>query len=226
MSLPSKPIKWPSEDIGGMSGASLTHALNDVKERFTPEQRKDMVDSSQLAQAWANKVQAMLSNTSKVGAEKVDALIKRWFADEDTTEVTTMKKTLLDGFKKIAAAAGSGKLIFTDNPYLRGTDADGSFAYVWYDKLNVMYVGQTFFKNGLFGGLNHWALIVVHELSHLKCKTVDVPDRYDYSGIKPNKKSFPSSKAITNADNWAWFAADCNGALTAKARNDALKIAT
>jgi hypothetical protein len=65
----------------------------------------------------------------------------------------------------------------------------------------------------------------VHELSHLVCGTHDVNDgqsRYAWSGIGPHA-GYPSAETIRNADNWAFFAADCAGALTAGQRETALR---
>ena len=74
----------------------------------------------------------------------------------------------------------------------------------------------------LSGRLN-WARIVVHELSHREVATVDVPGRYGWQGIKPDAGAFPAAKAITNAENWAFFAADCAGVLPEHSRNEALQ---
>ena len=187
---------------------------------------RDLASSSQTALKWANKAQAICSETKGVGAEKAGELVKRWFADEDTTDedIAKYKKTLAEGFKKIAVAASSARLIFTDNPIDRGGEFEESEAYVWGDRLNVVYIESDFFGHeNLLSGPTNWARIVVHELSHLKLNTVDVPGRYAWGGIMPHKGGFPASKAITNADSWAWFCADCNSALTEKNRLDALK---
>ncbi len=225
-SLPAHYRKWTTEQLGGISNKDqLKTELKKIEGRFSSQQMRDLVSCSQTAAAWANRTHGMCSKTSGLGALRVDRLIRRWFADEDTTDadIKSMRATLREGFKKIATAALSGKMVFTDNPIDRGTADENNFAYVWYDRLNVVYIEGQFFKPGLFSGPRHWALIVVHELSHSQCNTVDVPGHYDFDGIKPKRGTFPSSKAITNADNWAWFSADCNFALTQKNRDDALK---
>jgi hypothetical protein len=53
---------------------------------------------------------------------------------------------------------------------------------------------------------------IVHEFSHHEVKTRD--HRYDSSGLKPNKASFPYAKAIDNADSWGYFALDLAGYLS------------
>ena len=63
--------------------------------------------------------------------------------------------------------------------------------------------------------------IVVHELTHLVCGTSDCDDRYAHSGIGVHP-GFPASKAVNNADSWAFFAADCAGVLSAGNRLQAL----
>ena len=69
----------------------------------------------------------------------------------------------------------------------------------------------------------NWTRIVVHELSHLISGTVDHDDRYAHSGIGVHA-GFPASKAINNADSWAFFAADCAGVLTDGNRLKALAL--
>ncbi|RYF75966.1 MAG: hypothetical protein EOO29_23245, partial [Comamonadaceae bacterium] len=59
-------------------------------------------------------------------------------------------------------------------------------------------------------GLTNWARIVVHELTHREVKTAD--HAYEHQGMSPKKLS--AAKALENADSWAWFCADCAGALT------------
>jgi hypothetical protein len=55
-----------------------------------------------------------------------------------------------------------------------------------------------------------WVRIVVHEFTHRDVKTQD--HAYEHQGI--NSKRLTAVKAIENADSWAWFCADCTGALT------------
>ncbi|MCF6281467.1 MAG: M35 family metallo-endopeptidase [Candidatus Polarisedimenticolaceae bacterium] len=66
---------------------------------------------------------------------------------------------------------------------------------------------------GKAGTRFEWAATIVHELSHREMSTKD--HFYSDKVLKPNSGTFPSNKALTNADNYAFFAADCNGQLTA-----------
>ena len=65
-----------------------------------------------------------------------------------------------------------------------------------------------------------YPLTVVHEVTHLDASTKD--HRYDFKGLKRDAK-FTSAKAVANADSWAYYCADCAGALTESARNSALR---
>jgi hypothetical protein len=86
-----------------------------------------------------------------------------------------------------------------------------------YEGMDVVYVESAFFGHdpgGVVHDLKNWTRIIVHELSHLVCGTIDVNgDRYAHSGIGPHA-GFPASDAVRNADSWAFFAADCAGQLT------------
>ncbi|HEY9023137.1 MAG TPA: M35 family metallo-endopeptidase, partial [Burkholderiaceae bacterium] len=94
--------------------------------------------------------------------------------------------------------------------------------------MDVVYVEGAFFDDlagNVLRGQANWTRILVHELSHLVCGTHDVNDgqsRYAWSGIGPHA-GYPSAETIRNADNWAFFAADCAGALTAGQRATALR---
>ena len=95
--------------------------------------------------------------------------------------------------------------------------------------MDVVYVEGAFFDDlagNVLRGQANWTRILVHELSHLVCGTHDVNDgqaRYAWSGIGPHA-GYPSTATIRNADNWAFFAADCAGALTAGQRATALRM--
>jgi hypothetical protein len=105
-----------------------------------------------------------------------------------------------------------GHLIYTDSVSERGTHANaGTEAFVWGDPLDVVYIEEKFFgRRNTLTGLTNWARIVVHELSHREVATKD--HAYEHQGMAPKKLS--AAKAIENADSWAWFCADCGGALS------------
>lgn len=232
-SIPNSYGNWPHAELSGKTADGMRPRLTDVDERFSLEAKKHLSNATQEGLKWCHKVAIVLTAAARgKGTEQANALelVKRWFADETTTEaeVLTMVGTLAAGFKKITAVINSGQLILTDHPAYRGSQWESSEAFVTAgskrDRLNVVYVEGAFFRTDqLLSGLAHWTRILIHELTHREAGTVDVPGRYAWGGIKPKSGSFPAAKAITNADSWAWFCADAAGALTESNRNDALK---
>jgi hypothetical protein len=169
---------------------------------------------------------------AKGGDNKQRDIVRRWFADENATDadVDAMVSTLTAGFKRMTAVVGSGGLVLTDHPGCRGTPLEEAEAFVisgrHRDRLDVIYIENDFFRTrNLLTGLTNWTRILVHELSHREAGTEDLPGKYAWGGIKPNMATFPSAKAITNADSWAWYCADVAGELTQKNLNDALRVA-
>jgi len=225
LSLPTPYRKWLTDEFSGLNTASLTSKLTLSDEYFSKSEQKNLLISSQTVAKWANKSMAICSNTQGIGGEKADTLIKRWFADasQSDADITAIKTKLVAGFQKIAVAATSGKMIFTDNPFHRGTTYENSEAYVWDDRLNVIYVEKEFFGTGnILSGSVNWARILLHELSHSQLNTDDVRYAWHANSISPDSASFPSADALNNADSWAYFAADANGALRQNERDKAL----
>lgn len=229
-SLPDAYRDWPHGEVKGAQVATLKAKLALMGERFSEEDKKHLSNATQEGLKWCHKTLISLAQAKK---DKGDgrALIRRWFADEKASDddLDAMISTLTSGFKKITAVMKSGGLILTDSPPDRGGEFEKSEAFVWSgasrERLDVVYVEGAFFgRNNLLTGLPNWTRILVHELTHREAATVDVPGKYAWGGIKPNVGSFPSAKAITNADSWAWYCADAAGALTDKNRNDALKV--
>ena len=223
VSLPGTYRGWPQDDLTG-SFTGIFDKLNDESTRFSPEDRKNLSLCTQEALKWVHKTMIVTGAPKKT---KHLEILARWFADVDTTDAQLLAAaaTLNAGFKKIAGVLKSGGLILTDNPCDRGkNDLEDSEAYVWYDTLDVVYIEKSFFGNDqMLRGLTHWTRILVHEMTHREAKTVDVPGRYAWGGIKPRAASFAHAAAITNADSWAFFCADCAGALTDANRAAALQ---
>ncbi|GAA5167596.1 M35 family metallo-endopeptidase [Viridibacterium curvum] len=210
VSIPPAFTDWPHEALkGGLAGA--TTKLADTTERFSLEQRKNLSDASAEGMKWVQRAMTVCSNVKK---DTNFAKVARWFADASSTDadVVAAAATLNAGLKKIAAKLMSGHLIYTDSVSERGgTDNDGVEAFVWGDPLDVVYIEEEFFgARNTLTGLTNWARIVVHELTHRELDTED--HAYEHQGINPRKLT--ASKAIENADSWAWFCADCGGALT------------
>ena len=167
------------------------------------------------------------------------AMVRRWFAEPGAGEasVDRLVATLARGFKGIVASLNRGRFVITDWVPFRAAsnavEADflraEAFAFrARSEGMDVVYVEGAFFKDlpgNVLRGQANWTRILVHELSHLVCGTHDVNDgqsRYAWAGIGPHA-GYPGGQTIRNADNWAFFAADCAGALTAGQRETALR---
>jgi len=246
LSLPNDFTDWPSLCLN--NNASTTGAvktlLRSANEHFTDQQRRYLGNSTQQALAWCQKADMVLATAAGSGADanrdKAQGLVRRWFADPavDAPTLATYVSTLTAGFKKIIAALNKGTFVVTDWVPFRGTsDADeldflrseaftfGSYA----EGLPVVYIESNFFidnPGNVLPGQTNWTRIIVHELTHLVCGTIDVKNgqaRYAWYGIGPHP-GYPGSDCIRNADNWAFFAADCAAVLTDAQRNSALTI--
>lgn len=216
--IPPGFTNWPCDALRGDLGAVSTR-LNERAERFAEERRKHLGNASQEALKWVHK--AMLVTTG-MGKSAHFELVARWFADgaSKDQDVLDAATTLNAGLKKIAATLKSGRLIYCDSVSERGSpDLAGVEAFVWGDALDVVYIEEEFFGNrNTLQGLTNWTRIVVHELTHRDVKTED--HAYEHQGINPHKLT--AAKAIGNADSWAWFCADCAGALTGAQVKNAL----
>ncbi|WEF34218.1 M35 family metallo-endopeptidase [Pseudoduganella chitinolytica] len=246
VSLPTAITDWPSRYItahGDTVGAAKT-ALASNNEIFSEEQKRYLGTSVQQALAWCQKAGIVLAQAASKGKDKATtdarAMVSRWFAEAGLADATlaTYIADLGAGFKKIIAMLNKGNLVLTDWVPFRGTtDADeadflAAEAFTFASNgegMDVVYIESTFFTwaaGDILTGQANWTRIVVHELSHLVCGTADVKnggDRYGSYGIGPHA-GYPGSDCIRNADNWAFFAADCGGALTDAERASALTI--
>ncbi len=218
ISLPGSFTEWPHVALEGTMASAKTK-LNDKDERFSTEARKHLAHASQEGLKWVHKA---LMVTGDPTSRKNFPIIARWFADRNSTDqdMVAAAATLRAGFKKIAARLKSGTLIYTDSVSERGTDENAfTEAFVWGDRINVVYIEEAFFGTGnTLSGLTNWARIVVHELTHREVATKD--HAYEHQGMSPNK--IGAVKALDNADSWAWFCADCGGALTQGVIDNAL----
>jgi hypothetical protein len=157
------------------------------------------------------------------------AAIKRWFHEEGASDadIETTRAALTEGFKKITATCNSVTVIFSDRPVKRSSGKyDNVHASVnASDAMPVVHIYELFLvtgKRNLFGNIPRlWlcALTIVHELSHKLLGTEDI--RNDYDGLKPSA-SFPTSKALTNADSRACFCGDVLGSVPRSAVRKAL----
>lgn len=242
-SLPTDFSDWPHWAFDSGTDVSVKTLLRSNSEKFSEEQKKNLSHSTQEAIKWCQKTLIVIANAAAKsnGRTKTKALelVKRWFADENTTdeELNNYISELSRGFKSILGTLNRGQIILTDFPTLRNASNPSevglkmSEAFVWAlanrEPLDVVYIEEEFFgSKNVLTGLTNWTRILIHELSHLVCGTTDVKPgpRYAWYGIAPNAANFPGAKAITNAENWAFFAADCAGALSDSERNRALTV--
>lgn len=249
VSLPTELQAWPTDDFH--SRATTLQATRTMlranSEIFSREDRKHLAQSTRHGLAWCQRTLIELALAEKAADGKGGAkgtaalnLVKRWFADPATSlpVLKTYIATLQSGFKNMVKLLNRGQLILTDWVPLRTatTQAEINFlnseAFTFSshgEGLDVVYIERSFFINhpgNVLKGLKNWTRILVHELTHLECGTTDVNNgnaRYAWYGIGPHA-GYPGSDCIRNADNWAFFCADCAGQLTTSERNTALKI--
>jgi hypothetical protein len=249
VSLPKDFNDWPSDDLNARASTQIAARimLRSHNEIFSRDDKKHLAQATQHALAWCQRVGIVLGNAAaaaggKPGAKGVAALnlVKRWFADPGTSvaDLSTYIAKLQLGFKGIIAMLNRGHFVVTDWVPLRtATTADDlgflnaeAFTFASNGEgMDVVYIERSFFVSNpgnVVNGIKNWTRIIVHELTHLVCGTEDVnigQARYAWYGIGPHA-GYPGSAAIRNADNWAFFSADCGGALTDGERAMALKI--
>jgi hypothetical protein len=251
VSLPSAFVDWPSAQFADQAAnvAGARQLLASCHEHFDPAQRRALAVATFQGLAWCQRAAVVLADARRArggapaqhtGArEEARAVVRRWFAEPAAGDVAVdrLVATLTRGFKEIVAALNRGRFVVTDWVPFRtaSSTAEAEFlrseAFAFRARgegMDVVYVESAFFDDiagNVLRGQANWTRILVHELSHLVCGTQDVNDgqsRYAWSGIGPHA-GYPSAATIRNADNWAFFAADCAGALTPGQRETALR---
>jgi len=233
VSLPLDFTDWPATALGTGSADAVKTLLRSSNERFSAADIGNLSGGMLSALRWCQKAQVVLGALGGSGASKVDAvnMVRTWFGDGAISDgdLVTQAAALRTGFSTITSALNRNQVVLTDFVPLRGS-APGTneygflhseafvFGLAGRERLDVIYVEEEFFgSNNVLTGQNNWARILVHEMSHMCVGTVDVAagtkKRYAWYGIKANT-NFPTSAALTNAENWAFFAADCAGALS------------
>ncbi len=247
VNLPDDFTDWPSKTLtNATTKTQIKQLLASNNEHFSSQQKKDLAGATQKGMVWCQKTCMVLANAAKKASSrgssrtKARDLVKRWFADPGTSDSTldTYIATLDRDFKKIISRLNKGNFIVTDWVPFRGTSAADeldflraeAFTFSSYGEgLDVVYIESNFFvdnSGNILNGKDNWTRIIVHELTHLVCGTTDVNNgnaRYAWYGIGPHN-GYPGSDCIRNADNWAFFAADCANALSKSEQNKALKI--
>jgi hypothetical protein len=216
LSLPMQYGDWPEADLAGKPLDGIASKLNDENTRFGSSDRKHLSDATQHGLKWIHKAMLVAGAPDKA---KNKAILKRWFADANTTaeDLNKAAETLCKGLLKMSVTIKSTFLLMTDMPMDRNNaeEADTN-AFVFKDEhISVIYVERAFFRNtDTWKDLKNWTRIVVHELSHRDAKTEDHRYRHNPAGLKPSVANFSHAKAINNADSWAIFCMDCAGEMT------------
>ncbi len=235
---------WPSVHMHNRSSTTLAvkDILNANDEQFSDTDKKNLINAAHRALYWAQKTSIVLAAApSKKGQTSASrSLVKKWFADASVTDkqLDDYIAKLEKGFKEIIATLNKGSMILTDYMGIRAsTEATevrfrNAEAFTWRNRgegLDVIYIESAFFKDhpgNVLPPMTNWARILIHELTHLCAGTEDIVNgkaRYAHYGIGPHA-GYPGSQCIRNADNWAFFAADCGGGVTPQQAARALKI--
>jgi hypothetical protein len=247
VALPSGFTNWPSTQFAdeAVNVAGARQLLSRRGEHFDVRERRWLGAATQQGLAWCQRATMVLADARRARGDaqaqraNARALVRRWFVEPEASEATVdrLVGTLARGFKDIVASLNRGRFVITDWVPLRaastGLEAEflrtEAFAFrARSEGMDVVYVEGAFFDDvagNVLRGQANWTRILVHELSHLVCGTHDVNDgqsRYAWAGIGPHA-GYPSGETIRNADNWAFFAGDCAGALTAGQRTTALR---
>jgi hypothetical protein len=253
VSLPVEFRDWPSRHLAAAAGnpVRVRQLLASRREHFDEQRRNWLGVATQQGLAWCQKTGIVLAaagmppggagGSQLAGRAQARAMVRRWFAEENAPErvIDTLVSTLARGFKDIVAMLNRGHFIVTDwVPFRDAASADesdflASEAFTFRggsEGMDVVYVENAFFDEvagSVLRGPANWTRILVHELSHLVCGTHDLTvglPRYAWNGIGPHA-GYAHGETIRNADNWAFFAADCGAALTPGARDTALRRA-
>ena len=225
-------------------------ALDARDEQFNREQKKQLAVATTQAMAWVHRTLVVLGQAGSTSSrsarspqqrDDARAMVRRWFADPSVNEqlLDALIDVLTRGFKLMIGKLGRGQFVLTDWAPIRQASNDDeqrcldATAFTFLkgkgDDLDVVYIENAFFNppaGNVIQGQRNWTRVMVHELSHLACGAIDVNHggkRYAWLGIGPHS-GFPAKLAIRNADNWAFFAADCAQMLTDAERLRALKI--
>lgn len=220
---PSKKLGgWIFDEIVG-SPEVIEPKLSADGEIFSDQEKAWMASSLKIALKICEDTKAKLASASA----DTRSIVKRWFCDEDSNDGTIEDAIakLSEGFKRIAVTCGSATLVFTDyadwraqrdkyfGAAIRGGEG-GGFPVIYLEGAFTRLTGNTG---------KQWLCVetIIHEFSHHDVKTRD--HRYDSSGLKPAKGTFPHAKAIENADSWGYFALDLAGYLSDADRTKTLK---
>lgn len=223
-SPPKAYTEWLYDEFKGMDKAGLETWASESEETYSLAEKQAMADATQIALRWSMRCIADLGAPSAT----TKAVIQRWFCGDDAgdKEVDKVATKLLAGFRKISNVLNSNKLVLSDEPIDRAGGGWEDYAFVYQsERMSVIYIQSATLSAALGNKMWDAALTIVHELSHRELHTDD--HRYADDGpISPGSKDgLTAKKALDNADNWGFFAADLNGALSQGVRNTASGLA-
>ncbi|MFZ4382708.1 MAG: M35 family metallo-endopeptidase [Sandarakinorhabdus sp.] len=236
------PIEYYPSDTATVDGI-----LNHNEEMFKEKARKDLSTACQTGLKWIHAAMRVAGSPKSPASKK---LFRRWFVPAGTPNedavIATFAAKLTPHLNRIAAGLKSGEVILTDNPRERGTGSDleqsEAFVFTGGGDIITVYIEKDFFSAGnTLTGETNWARIIVHELSHSYANTED--HSYSWQGLLPRNsdmlksandkilaanadfkpvRSLTMAQCQENADSWAFFIADCAGALSESNRIAAL----
>lgn len=223
LSTPAAFTNFPADELlaAKTSHSAVKAKLTDVTEKFDSATRKRFGEVTQLGLAWVEAAKAVLASAATNPKSMVK--VKRWFATAATSEadLNATIGSVLVGFKKMANSLNSNGIVITDLPQQRG-DAKQQYTEAFMYSIGAVsesprtiYVEQALFHNFDISVLHdmkkNWTRVIVHECSHIDGRTDD--KAYAHAGIGVGTH-ITAAEAAVNADSWAFFAADCGGALT------------
>lgn len=213
---------WDQIEAAGTSSTMLKNKLNQKVEIFDSTTRSRLAEATREGMVWVSKTLILLAKAKKK-KDTAKAMVDRWFAPADNDYADAVDK-LTRGFKAIKSTLSHNNVVITDHPPDRAT-ANYTEAYVYGSlRPRAIYIEKALMKNYDISVLHdmkkNWTRVIVHECTHLDAATDD-DGGYAWKGIKPGTK-VTATNAIKNADNWAFFAADCAAALTDGERTRAM----
>lgn len=215
----SQPVAYTSfttDEIWGVRGdyIGLRRALNDTNEMFTAQQRVDLFDAMERAKRWTGRALRKLQRAQNGDRTERDR-VERWFGAPGIAD--TILGLVIDelqrGFRQMRDRISENQITFSDHPLDRAADTTMAFVVprepfrAVYIKPHFFTVGQTQFSNHVYR-----AVTLLHELSHRVLDTED--HRYDFQQLAFNG-TFNFLQAISNADSWAYYGADCSNHMNA-----------
>ena len=223
--------KWIYEELAGLGGVPLEDALAKASaDVYSPQQRAIMADAVKHARTLAMGATARLAS----GDARTRALVRRYFGDAASTgqQVDDASARLVAGFKRIANACNSGKIVISDEPHARTGGQWHHFAFVYAgEPMNVIYLqGAWLSVAGTITPTNQDPMLrcvrtILHELSHKECGTDDVC--YGPTGLMSHGSAVMTPAwALHNADSWAYFALEACDRLQGQDRAHATSPAT